>query len=191
MLATRASQVHMEQLLGGSEAVPFLLDVDVHVRFLLAMPLLIAAELVVHRRRRSVVSAFLERQLIPESEITRFRSAIASAMRLRYSVPAELLLIILVYRVGVLIIWRHCSVRGLWPAIGVCSAACPGEADRVARIWHAGRASRARVRRQMAARGAPADEPLVGSGDIQSLADLGKSYDVLRTMRSVPVTKEI
>ena len=29
------------QLLGGSAAVPFLLDVDVHVRFLMALPLLI------------------------------------------------------------------------------------------------------------------------------------------------------
>jgi hypothetical protein len=39
--------------------------------------------------------------------------------------------------------------------------------------------------------GAPADEPFVGSGDIQSLADLGNSYEVVRSMRSVPFTKEI
>ena len=38
--------------------------------------------------------------------------------------------------------------------------------------------------------GAPADEPFVGSGDIQSLADLGNSYEVVRTMSIVPVTKE-
>ena len=38
--------------------------------------------------------------------------------------------------------------------------------------------------------GAPADEPFVGSGDIQSLADLGNSYEVVRTMRVVPFTKE-
>jgi len=38
--------------------------------------------------------------------------------------------------------------------------------------------------------GAPADEPLVGSGDIQSLADLGNSLEVVRTMRTLPVTKE-
>jgi hypothetical protein len=38
--------------------------------------------------------------------------------------------------------------------------------------------------------GAPADEPLVGSGDIQSLADLGNSYEVVRTMSIAPVTKE-
>jgi len=34
------------------------------------------------------------------------------------------------------------------------------------------------------------DEPFVGSGDIQSLADLGNSYEVVRTMRIAPFTKE-
>ena len=38
--------------------------------------------------------------------------------------------------------------------------------------------------------GAPPDEPLVGSADIQSLADLGNSYDVIKTMRYVPFSKE-
>jgi hypothetical protein len=34
--------------------------------------------------------------------------------------------------------------------------------------------------------GAPADEPLVGSADIQSLADLGNSFEVLKGMRAAP-----
>ncbi len=34
--------------------------------------------------------------------------------------------------------------------------------------------------------GAPPDEPLVGSADIQSLADLGNSFDVIKEMRFVP-----
>jgi len=38
--------------------------------------------------------------------------------------------------------------------------------------------------------GAPADEALVGSADIQSLADLSNSYEVVRTMRIVPVTTQ-
>jgi len=38
--------------------------------------------------------------------------------------------------------------------------------------------------------GAPADEPLVGSADIQSLADLGNSFEVVKGMRSVPITRE-
>jgi hypothetical protein len=37
---------------------------------------------------------------------------------------------------------------------------------------------------------APADEPLIGSADIQSLADLGNSYEVVRDMRTVPITRD-
>ncbi|MGA7215501.1 MAG: hypothetical protein WBX20_14965 [Terrimicrobiaceae bacterium] len=37
---------------GNRVKVPFLLDVDVHARFLLALPLFIVAELVVHQRMR-------------------------------------------------------------------------------------------------------------------------------------------
>lgn len=302
------------QVRGGKEGVPFLFDVDVHVRFLLAMPLLIAAELVVHRRMRSVVGLFVERNLIPESAMIRFQSAIASAMRLRNSVLAEVLLIVLVYGVGVLIIWCHytaldaatwyakagadglqLSFAGMWygyvslpifqfllvrwyfrlfiwmrflwqvsrielrlsalhpdrlgglgflanavyafallaTAHGVllagqlanrifflgatltdfkveiavmlafmlCVVLGPllvfapqlAQAKRIGLLEYGTLAER--YVREFDAKwlrgGAPADEPLVGSGDIQSLADLGNSYDVVRTMRSVPVTKEI
>ena len=38
--------------------------------------------------------------------------------------------------------------------------------------------------------GAPTDERLVGSADIQSLADLANSFEMVRTMRIAPVTKE-
>jgi len=73
-------------------SVPFLFDVEVHVRFLVVIPLLIGAELVVHRRMRFVVRQFLERQLIPESAMGRFKAAITSVFRLRNSVLAEVLL---------------------------------------------------------------------------------------------------
>jgi len=81
------------KVLGGSAAVPFLLDMEVYTRFLLAIPLLIGAELVVHQRMRFVVNQFLERRLIPESAMTRFDAAIASVFRLRNSVLAEALLL--------------------------------------------------------------------------------------------------
>jgi hypothetical protein len=38
--------------------------------------------------------------------------------------------------------------------------------------------------------GAPANESLLGSGDIQSLADLSNSFEVVRTMRIAPVTTD-
>jgi hypothetical protein len=95
------------EALGGRAAVPFLLDVEAHARFLVALPLLIVAELVVHQRMRFVVRQFLERNLIPESSLARFDAAIASAFRLRSSVLAEVLLIAFVYIFGVLLLWRH------------------------------------------------------------------------------------
>jgi hypothetical protein len=38
--------------------------------------------------------------------------------------------------------------------------------------------------------GASAGEQLVGSGDIQSLADLNNSFEVVRTMRLAPITND-
>ena len=301
------------QALGGSAAIPFLLDVDVHVRFLVALPLLIVAELVVHQRMRFVVTQFLERQLIPESALARFDAAIASAFRLRNSVLAEVLLIAFVYGVGVLLIWRQylaldtatwyavptaeglkLSLTGvwygyvslplfqfllirwyfrlfiwtrfLWRVSRLDLSLVPTHPDRVGglgflantvyafaplavahgallaglianRIFYLGAALPAfkieiavlvvsllcvvlgpllvfapqlaqakrtgnreygtlaqRYVREFDAKwlrgGAPADESLVGSGDIQSLADLGNSFEVVRTMRLAPVTKE-
>jgi hypothetical protein len=91
----------------GSLALPFLLDVEQHLRLLVALPLLIFAELVVHRRMRPEVGQFLDLGLIPDGARARFDSAVASAMRLRNSGVAELLLIALVYGVGVPYFWRN------------------------------------------------------------------------------------
>ncbi|WP_137889096.1 hypothetical protein [Pseudomonas sp. 2FE] len=301
------------QLLGGSVTVPFLLDMEAHVRFLVAMPLLIAAELVVHRRMRSVVKVFLERHLIPESAMTRFDAAIASAFRLRNSVSAEVLLVAFVYLVGILIVWQHYialdtvtwyatpSVDGselslagmwygyvslpifqfllcrwyfrlfiwarfLWQVSRIELSLVPSHPDRLGglgflsntahafallavahgalltghlagRIFYLG-ATLTEFKVEIAATvifllclvfgpllvftpqlaqakrtgrsefgtlaeryvrefdtkwlrgGAPADEPFVGSADIQSLADLGNSYEVVRSMRLAPVTRD-
>jgi len=91
---------------GGSVRLPFLMDVEAYARFLIAMPLLIIAELVVHVRMRPVIQEFLERDLVPESSRQKFEDAITSALRLRNSVPAELILIAFVYVLDVLLVWR-------------------------------------------------------------------------------------
>ena len=299
--------------LGGSAAVPFLLDFEVHIRFLVVVPLFIAAELVVHQRMRFVVRQFLERNLIPESALPRFDAAIASAFRLRNSVLAEVLLIAFVYVVGVLLVWRQYTalatatwyaaptaeglqlslsgmwygyvslpiyqflqlrwyfrmfiwMRFLWQVSRIDLSLVPTHPDRVGglgflantvyaftplavahgalvaglianRIFYLGaalpdfkieiavlvvfllcvvlgpllvfapqlaQAKRTgnreygtlaeRYVREFDAKwlrgGAPADEPFVGSGDIQSLADLDNSFEVVRTMRIAPFTKE-
>lgn len=93
--------------LGGKLALPFLLDLEAHIRFLVAIPLMIAAELVVHQRIRPIVREFQERDLIPLEARDRFEASMASALRLRNSVVAELLLIAFVYGLGVLVVWQQ------------------------------------------------------------------------------------
>jgi len=301
------------QLIGGSVAVPFLMDVEVHIKFLVVIPLMVGAELVVHRRMRLLVKQFLDRNLIPGDAMPRFEAAIQSAFRLRNSTLAEVLLIALVYGLGVLVIWRHYTsldaptwfatpsaegstlsfagmwyaylslpifqflllrwyfrlfvwARFLWQVSRIELNLVPTHPDHTGglgflpgtvfafipllmahgalfagnianRIFHLGatlpefkgeiillvvwllfvtlgpllvfapkltEAKRTGLReygtlaqryvREFDAKwlrgGAPADEPFVGSGDIQSLADLGNSYEVVRTMNMAPVSKD-
>ena len=102
------------RLLGGDAAVPFLLDIDVHLRFLVAVPLLISAEAIVHRRMRNIVKVFLDRRLIPENAMTRFEEIIDAALRLRNSVTAEVILLIHCLPGGGLdrLAPLHCARRG-------------------------------------------------------------------------------
>jgi hypothetical protein len=300
-------------LWSGTLTVPFLLDMEVHIRFLVAVPLLIVAELVVHQRLHPIAQTFLERNLIPEDAMTRFDEAITSAFRLRNSVLAEVLLVLFVYGVGVLVVWRHYTSLDAATWYGTSSAS--GSELSLAGIWYGyvslpifqfllirwyfrlfiwtqflWRVSRielslipthpdhlgglgflsgtayafgallvahgAMVAAQLANRiillgatlldfkveiavmvvfllfvvfgpllvfapqlgqakrkglreygtlaeryvrdfdvkwlrgGAPSDEPFVGSADVQSLADLSNSYEVVRSMRTVPITRD-
>ncbi|MDB6112959.1 MAG: hypothetical protein JWR69_4709 [Pedosphaera sp.] len=103
-------------LTDGSVKLPFLQDVAVHVRLLLALPMFILAEPFVHRRMRPIVGQFLSRGLIPDAARAKFDAAIASAMRLRDSVVVEVLLIAFVYVVGVVLIGRR-PVVASWYAV--------------------------------------------------------------------------
>jgi len=297
----------------GSVAVPFLYDIEAQVRFLVVLPILIAAELVVHQRMRFVVRQFLERHLIPENALPRFHAVIESAFRLRNSVIAEVLLIAFVYIVGVLLFWRHYValsaatwygtpgadglqfsstgfwfayvslpiyqfllvrwyfrifiwIRFLWQVSRIELSLIPTHPDRVGglgflgntvyafvplliahgailaglianRIFYLGAslpqflieiavivgfllcivlgpllvfapqlaqlkrtadreygALAERYVREFDAKwvrgGAPVDEPLIGSADIQSLADLANSFEVVRSIRLAPISKE-
>ncbi|MBP0630785.1 hypothetical protein J8I34_19005 [Cupriavidus sp. AcVe19-6a] len=300
-------------LLSKGGTVSFMMDIEGHLRFLVAVPMLIAAELVVHQRLRGIVNAFLERNLIPEAAMAQFDAAVGAAYRLRNSVVAEALLVVFVYSVGVLVVWRHYTalqaatwyatpaaghsrlslagiwygyvslplfqfllirwyfrlfiwMRFLWQVSRIRLSLIPTHPDRVGglgflantvyafalllaahgvmvaanlanRIFFLGAAlpefkaeigvmaafllavvfgpllvfapQLAQAKRKglseygtLAERyvrafdvkwlrgGAPADEPLVGSGDIQSLADLGNSYEVVRGMRLAPITRD-
>src|SRR5262249_32118485 len=87
-------------LLTDTVKVAFLHDIETHVKLLVALPVLIAAELIVHSRIRPVVKAFLARRIVGQQDMPKFLAAIDSAVRLRNSVPVELGLIFLVYTLG-------------------------------------------------------------------------------------------
>jgi hypothetical protein len=97
---------------GDAVAVPFLRDIDAHARFLIALPLLIIAEIVVHRRTRPIVTQFVTLGLVRDGTRKNFEAAIESAMRLRNSVLAEVTLIAIVYVVGILVVWRYYIALG-------------------------------------------------------------------------------
>jgi hypothetical protein len=300
-------------LLDGAVALPFLKDIETHIRFLAVVPLLLAAELVVHTRLMSVARSFLDRNLIGDADAERFDAAINSAFRLRNSVLAEVLLLAFVYGVGVLVVWRYYTaldvstwyaqasagkhvlssagiwyawvslpifqflllrwyfrlfiwVRFLWQVSRIELSLVPTHPDQLGglgflsntafafgvllvahgamlaaqianRIFFAGatlqdfkeeifvmlvfllclvfgpllvftpQLLRAKRRGQLEygnlaeryvrefdgkwlRRGGEAGEPLMGSADIQSLADMGNSFTVVRTMRLVPITRD-
>lgn len=98
--------------------MPFLYDIEMHVRFLVALPLLVAAELLVHQRMRLIVGQFIDRDIITEAVLPKFKEVIASALKLRNSVAIELILFILAFVAGHFI-WSTLSgtakiVTGTW-----------------------------------------------------------------------------
>ena len=86
--------------------IPFLGDIDAQARLLIAMPLLIGAELTIHRGMRQLVLQFVDRQLIKPAALPRFEACIASALRLRNSAAVELCLVLFIASAEIL--WaRH------------------------------------------------------------------------------------
>jgi len=121
------------QAWGEGTNLPFIEDFEVHIRFLIAVPLMIVAELLVHQRMRMVVVQFEERNLIPEASLVQFHNAIGSALRLRNSLLAEVFILILIYVIGYNVVWErsmavettawfsepqvgkgHLSLAGIW-----------------------------------------------------------------------------
>ena len=86
---------------GSAGRLSFFHDVEVHVRFLIALPVLIGAELVV----RPIVRRFVERRIVLPEDTPRFHTAIDSAMKTRNSVLVEAAILLFVYTVG-LWVWN-------------------------------------------------------------------------------------
>ena len=87
--------------------VPFLPDASLHLRLLLAVPLLIAAEPVVHEWMRPLANRFIERDIVAGTTRPAFDAAVAAAHRLRDSIYPELIILIGVMSIGTTINWHR------------------------------------------------------------------------------------
>jgi hypothetical protein len=299
-------------LTGPGLTMSFMNDYGVNLRFLVVVPLLLAAELIVHWRLRPLIEQFRARGLVRPDQDARFARALSSAKRWRNSILAEVILIAFVYVAGTAASVRryaafgattwyttsgpageHLSQAGLWfvfvslplfqflllrwyfrlfiwarflwqvsrldldlnathpdkaGGLGFLGASLAAFVPIAAahgvlvagmladRIFYAGaklvdykleiaglalflvvlfagpltvfgpmlaRVKRSGLRQYGAlgqdyvrdfrakwmAGSAPSDEPLIGTGDIQSLADLGNSYAVAEQMRFFPISR--
>ncbi|MGZ5001501.1 MAG: hypothetical protein ACXV7F_14520 [Methylomonas sp.] len=175
--------------------VPFLYDIDVHARFLVALPLMIVAELVVHQRLKPLILQFVERGIVSAEVLPHFEALVDSSLRLRNSVMIEVGLIILVFLTGHYI-WsiqtamatanwysisggmhHRFSLAGYWytyVSIPIFQFIYIRWYFRIF-IW-------ARFLWQLSR---------LELGDIQSLADLANSFEVVKGMRLFPFDKAV
>jgi len=87
--------------------IAFLLDGSMHLRLLLAVPLMLAAERVIHEWMRPLARRFIERGIIIGSERPRFDAAVTAAHRLRDSVYPELIIALAVLSIGTTVNWHR------------------------------------------------------------------------------------
>jgi hypothetical protein len=95
----------------GNVKIPFLFDLDVHLRLLVSLPLLLFAETLAHQRMKPVISQFLERDIVPLHERSAFAAILRSTLRLRNSRLIELLIVVFVLTIGHLN-WRNQGALG-------------------------------------------------------------------------------
>lgn len=77
----------------GQVELPFLWDFAVHVRFLICVPLLIIAEVLLDARTRAVVKHFVDSELVHVKDYPAFESVVRQAGRLRDSLLAEAIIV--------------------------------------------------------------------------------------------------
>jgi hypothetical protein len=85
------------QAYGTQIRIPFLWDLAVNVRFLIAAPILILAESVIDQRWRTLVLQFLKSRLVGEKELSSFEAVIVRIIRLRDRVLPEALMLIVAF----------------------------------------------------------------------------------------------
>ena len=87
----------IEGLALGGARIPFLYDLAAHARFLVAVPILVLAEIPIGRRLQNAAKRFLDMGLVRDEERKRFASCFDDTMRFRDWRLAELTVLALAY----------------------------------------------------------------------------------------------
>jgi hypothetical protein len=87
----------LEGLALGGARIPFLYDIAAHARFLVAVPVLVLAEIPIGRRLRGIARQFLEAGLVRQEERKRFASAVVDTVRFHDSHLSAFILLALAY----------------------------------------------------------------------------------------------
>ena len=99
----------------GGCRIPFGLDLNVQTRFLVALPMLIAAEPLVHRWMRLIVRQFVDRGIVLRGDLSRFDAIIDSTIRMRNSVTVEVGLFVVSTLVSYFVRRSQWAARpGMW-----------------------------------------------------------------------------
>jgi hypothetical protein len=80
--------------------VPFLYNIEVHVRFLVALPIFVFGEVVANNRIKILIRQFSIRNIIVPEDVPLMNKAIQKATRLSNSRVAEVILLLLVFSLG-------------------------------------------------------------------------------------------
>jgi hypothetical protein len=86
---------------GHSVPVPFLRDFSAYTRFLLAIPLLLAAELIIGPMIAEAAEHFITSGVVGEKDYGQFKKAVDSGLRSRDSVVAEIIILLLAYAAAI------------------------------------------------------------------------------------------
>ena len=102
---------------GHRVPVPFLRDIAVHARFLLAVPLLLLSENIVGPRLAHAAAHFITLGVVTEPDFSKFDSAVVRAHVLCDSTLVRLIFVVLAYTVSGLTVWSTSVHISSWSVL--------------------------------------------------------------------------
>jgi hypothetical protein len=103
--------------IGKTVAIPFLYDIAAYTRFLIAVPLLVIAEVVIGAHLAEVAAHFISSGLVPEDEYPSFNAAAKDCMKQRDSAANEAIVLLLSYASAVIFMWTFSPGVSTWRSV--------------------------------------------------------------------------